>query len=109
MTTEYAENHATETARKRLAEEREYSDRTKAEAVERLKGKPTPTQEENDLSALGAHVLMHEHDGSVDPIAILKGQLEERHMEADRPAGSYQTRQSKPAAPRPPAPVTRPE
>ena len=56
----------TETAKKKLAEERKVSDKVKADFAERAKGKPTPTQEENDLAALGAHITEHEPDGS-DP------------------------------------------
>jgi hypothetical protein len=79
---------ATENARKRLAEEKKVSDKVKADAAERLKGKPTPTQEENDLAALGAHIVEHEPDGSdLDPNV--------RQIEAGKPSGApYQTRQS---------------
>ena len=31
---------------------------------ERMKGKPTPTQAENDRAALGEHITQHEPDGS---------------------------------------------
>jgi hypothetical protein len=100
MATEYQESPALEMARKRLAEEKEISDHTRADAFQQLKGKPTPTQEENDLSACGAHVLMHEHDGSMGPLVA-------KHMEPEAPAGTYQTRQaraaSRPAPPPPPA------
>jgi hypothetical protein len=105
MTTEYADNRLTEQARERLAEEKKRDDRSRADAVERLKGKPTPTQEENDMAALGAHILMHEHDGSVE-----QPTTETRHLEAER-TGSYQTRQAapRPAAPKPPGPPVKSE
>jgi len=100
--TKYAEGSTTEMARERVAEEKKAADRARAEAAERLKGKPTPTQEENDHSAHGAHILTHEHDGSVDP-AVLK-----RQFEADHPAAGYQTRQAqsqtRSAPPRPTPP-----
>jgi len=79
-----------EAAKKRLAEEKEASDKSRAEHAERTKGKPTPTQEENDLHALGAAFTEHEDDGSgPDPHAA-------RSLEAKKPAGGsgYQTRQA---------------
>jgi len=89
----------TEMAKKRLAEERKLSDRSRAEYAERSKGKPTPTQEENDLAALGAHILEHEDDGSgPDP-------FQTRNLEADKTGqkSSYQTKQ---ATPKPEPPKT---
>lgn len=48
-----------------LEKNRQASERSRAEAAERMsKGKPTPTQEENDRAALGEHILEHEDDGS---------------------------------------------
>jgi len=62
-----------------------------AEYAERMKGKPTPTQEENDRHALGETITEHEDDGSgPDPF------LQTRHMEAGKPAAPYQTRQATP-------------
>ena len=87
-----AEHPNTEAAKKQLAAEREVSDKSRAEFLERTKGKPTPTQEENDLAVLGAPVFEKEDDGSgPDPNL--------RHVEAGKP-GTYQTRQStaRPAA-----------
>lgn len=34
------------------------------EFAERMKGRPTPTQEENDRAARGEHIAKHEPDGS---------------------------------------------
>jgi hypothetical protein len=79
-----ADNEATEAAKKKLAEERKVSDKVKADFAQRAKGKPTPTQEENDLAALGATFTEHEPDGS-DPDPNV------RHVEAEKPGG-YQTR-----------------
>jgi hypothetical protein len=82
-----ADTPATENARKQLAEEKKLSDQSRAEYAERSKGKPTPTQEENDLAMLGAHILEHEDDGSgPEP-------HQTRQLEADkrRPA-TYQTK-----------------
>jgi len=104
MTTEYAENPSTELARRRLAEDRKLGERIRADYAERMRGKPTPTQEENDMAACGAHILTHEDDGSgPDP-------FQTRHMEAGHGA-PYQTRQGtaqhRPQQPRTPPP--RPE
>jgi hypothetical protein len=89
MSTKYADNPQTESARKALSEEKKVVEKSRSEFAERMKGKPTPTQEELDMSALGANILEHEDDGSgPDPNAS------SRSMEADRkPAQSYQTRQ----------------
>jgi len=91
-----AENATLEAARKRLAEEREMSDAAKAEAHERMtKGKPTPTQEENDLAALGAHTTEHEDDGSGPPVhpGTVSRQVDARKPSA---SGGYQTRAAMP-------------
>ena len=59
-----AEPAQNEAAKKQLAENKKASDKSKAASQEASKGKPTPTQEENDLAALGAHVNEKEDDGS---------------------------------------------
>ena len=51
--------------------------------------KPTPTQAENDRAALGEHILEHEDDGS-GPDPHVEAQT--KHVEAGKPAQSYQTR-----------------
>jgi hypothetical protein len=84
----------TEHAKKQLVEDKKLSDKSKQEYAEKTKGKPTPTQDENDLAALGAHITEHEHDGSnPDPNVP-----EQRQMES---AGGkpYQTRQATAAPP----------
>jgi hypothetical protein len=95
-----ADDPAQEAAKKQLAADREASERSRAEFAERMKGKPTPTQEENDLAVLGAPVFEKEDDGSgPDP------NFTPRHLESGRPA-SYQTRQAtaRPATATPPRP-----
>jgi hypothetical protein len=82
-----AEDPSMTEARKRLAEAREASDKIRAEFVERTKGRPTPTQEENDLHALGGYFVEHSEDGSG---------AELRQMEAAKPAATYQTRAAAP-------------
>jgi hypothetical protein len=88
MTTKYADDATTENAKKVLAEEKKASDKTRADFASRMKGKPTPTQEENDMAMLGAHIVEHEADGS-DPDPNVT-----RHLEgaSQRPAQSYSTR-----------------
>lgn len=111
--TKFADDGSAEAARQRVAEDREAVERSRAEYAERTKGKPTPTQEENDLAAHGAHILEHEDDGSgPDPFMT-------RNMEAKPGSGGgYQTRAhtahtpstgSRPATPATPAtPASRP-
>jgi len=89
------DNTGMEAAKKQLAEEKKAADRSREEFAERMKGKPTPTQEENDLRALGAHFHEHEPDGSPPDPFVQVG----KHVEADKPSGGYQTRQTQ-AAPR---------
>ena len=93
--TKTAEGPATEAAKQRLAEARDASEVSREQFAERMKGKPTPTQEENDLAAHGVHILEHEHDGSApDPNVQAT-----KTSEAKKPTGGqYQTRQ---AAPKP--------
>jgi hypothetical protein len=67
------------------------TNKSKQEYADRMKGKPTPTQQENDLAACGAHFHEHEADGS-DP-----DPFQTKQSEAAKPSGgSYQTRQATP-------------
>jgi hypothetical protein len=94
MSTKYADDAATDNARKQLEIDRKVTERSRAEYAERAKGKPTPTQEELDMSMLGAHILEHEADGADpdpnDPVH----RTQTRHLEggASKPQ-SYATRQ----------------
>jgi hypothetical protein len=87
--TKYADDASTENAKKVLAEEQKATEKSRADFAERMKGKPTPTQEELNMSALGAHILEHEEDGSgPDP------SVQTRHVEASpSSARPYSTRQ----------------
>lgn len=78
--------------------EQEATRRSREEAAEKLsKGKPTPTQAENDRTASGEHVAEHEDDGSgPDPGLV----VQTRHIDSRRPPSSYSTRASR-AAPSP--------
>src|SRR5262245_40656190 len=86
-------DEALEAAKKRLAEEREFLERSRVEFAERARGKPTPTQEENDLAALGAHLQEKEDDGSGGGAPA---KHETRQLESRR-AGGYQTRSTRAA------------
>ena|SRR5215831_8361659 len=89
--TKFADDGSAETARKLVAEDKKVADKSRAEYAERMKGKPTPTQEENDLAMHGAHILEHEDDGSgPDPFVTRNLEAEKPHA----PARTYSTRSS---------------
>ena len=94
------ENETTKRARELVERDREVRERSAREYAERSKGKPTPTQEENDIAAHGGQILEHEDDGS-GPDPFDPKQQHERHSEARRPGGGYQTRQATPQSPQP--------
>src|SRR3954470_15174630 len=83
-------------AREQLAK----SNEVKAKIVEEAYGHggtPTPTQEENDLAALGVHTDEHEDDGSgPSPEFKLVNTASANHRtkqsDASKPASNYQTR-----------------
>ena len=88
----------TEAAKRELEAGKEARAKSMEEFVARTKGKPTPTQVENDEAALGKYIAEHEADGGdLDPVA--------KHMEG-KPGGGYQTRQTQ-AARATPAPATK--
>ena len=81
-----------EQQKKQLAEGQAALAKAHEQYAARTKGKPTPTQQENDEAAVGKHFVEHEADGGdLDPNV-------ERAMEA-KPGAGYQTRQARPAAP----------
>jgi hypothetical protein len=75
--------------KKRLAAEREAREKA---ARERKRGRPTPTQDEADLAALGHHPELSP-DGSEEE---KPAGHQTRHMEPASGGGGYQTRQSTP-------------
>jgi hypothetical protein len=93
--------HAT-AAKKRLADEKAAREKASKESAKiASETKPTPTQEENDLAALGVHVAEHEADGSppdahVPPDAY--GTPQNKKLEADKSSGGYTTRAATPKA-----------
>jgi hypothetical protein len=91
-----ADDTQTENAKRQLAADREISEKSKAEYAERMKGKPTPTQHENDMAVLGAPVFEKEDDGSGPDLGV-------RSLEG-KPAAGYQTRSAAPAPRTPPRP-----
>jgi hypothetical protein len=103
--TKTADDPNVEAARQRIADSKEIVEQSRAEYADRMKGKPTPTQEENDLAAEGAHILEHEHDGSDPDPHVEARTARSKTSEAKKPAtqGSYQTRQAAPTPPRPPS------
>ncbi|MEH2565319.1 hypothetical protein [Bradyrhizobium sp. AZCC 2289] len=89
-----------EAAKKKLAEDREAREKARNERIaEEGKVKPTPTQDENDLAALGVHGTEHEPDGSPpdpnDPSAQPKSREAKPSQQSSR--GDYQTRAAAPA------------
>ena len=78
------QNEANERARKAVEQDKELLEVSRREFAERMKGKPTPTQEENDLAACGAHITEHEDDGS-GPDPYSQTRFAERNVEGRRP------------------------
>jgi hypothetical protein len=85
--------------KKRLADEKTARDKKQAEQRGVMDGvKPTPTQEENDLSASGEHVTEHEADGSPpDPNVAQPAPPPTEGEGGD--AGATKAREARPAAP----------
>lgn len=78
-------------ARKKVADERSAREKASKEAPSN-NVKPTPTQEENDLAAMGVHNSEHEADGSPEEGAATKDK--EAKPGAATPKAGYATRQS---------------
>jgi uncharacterized protein with von Willebrand factor type A (vWA) domain len=85
-----------EAVKQQLDEGRAMRERSYAEFQERMKSKPTPTQEENDRAVLGEHVLEKEDDGSGPDLGV---QLQQRQSLAQPGKGGYQTRTAQPQTP----------
>lgn len=89
MTTKLADDAATEAAKKAVAEDKKAAEKSAAEYVARTKGKPTPTQAENDIALSGGHILQHEDDGSApDPH---NKPVEDKALDAEKPHARPQT------------------
>jgi hypothetical protein len=63
--TKQSVDQSNEAAKRVIEEDKKARARSDAEYAQRMKGKPTPTQEENDIVNAGGHVWPeHEDDGS---------------------------------------------
>jgi hypothetical protein len=90
--TKYAENEATENAKKAYEQAKNAPQvRVAAAQQEMMKGKATPTQEELDMANLGAHIIEHDDDGSGPEDQFQTRQLEADKRPSKQPAG-YQTK-----------------
>ena len=88
-----AKKHADD-SRKKLATEREAREARNKATKEGSEGiKPTPTQEENDLAAMGVHLAEHDQDGS--PVGE-PDQKQDKDMKA-KPGAGYSTRSATPS------------
>jgi hypothetical protein len=86
----------TEDTKKRLADEKTARDKKQAEQRSAMQGsKPTPTQEENDLTASGEHVTEHEPDGSPPDPNVAQP---DPPVEPPPEGGATTAREAKPAA-----------
>jgi hypothetical protein len=86
---------ANEAVQKALADAKERQAETKRQYEERQAGKPTPTQEENDRSKLGEHVVEKEDDGSPKEEDLVK----RRSLESKPSSGQYATRTTRASGP----------
>lgn len=93
-----------ETAKKQLEIDQKARERSTAEYNYRMRGKPTPTQEENDLAMLGVHIIEHEDDGSGPdtfrgpggaPPPEVDPEARRRSLEAERSSSRPATYQTK--------------
>jgi hypothetical protein len=86
-----------ETGKKQLERGQQAREKSTEQYRERTKGKPTPTQEENDRAALGEHIPQKADDGSgPDPYEQERPDLHGTRATEAQPAGTYQTRQQQP-------------
>jgi hypothetical protein len=88
---EMAEDKATENAKKLAAEGNVARAKQDAQRAEVMKGRPTPTQEENDIAILGGHPELSEDGSGPDP-----NNFSTRQVEAGKPGAGYQTRAAAP-------------
>jgi hypothetical protein len=88
--TKYADDQTAENARKLMEHDKRVVERSRVEYAQRSKGRPTPTQEELDMAAHGAHILEHDEDGS-DPDPNNQA-VQGKSMEAGPAPKHYQTK-----------------
>jgi hypothetical protein len=87
-----SEDQHKQAAEEQLSKESEVRQKHQAEATKRMESRPTPTQKENDLAALGVHLESHEDDGSGGDIGV---DLTRRTYEPVTTTGGYRTRRFK--------------
>ena len=80
-----------ESAKREMEANTEAAAKSREEYARRTKGKPTPTQKENDEAVMDKHFVEHEADGG-DPDPYVA-----RQVEAKPAAATYQTRTARPA------------
>lgn len=103
-----ADTPQNEAIKRQLEADKRLADESRRQGDERLsKGKPTPTQEENDRAKLGEHVLDKEDDGSgPDPWTEHNERsrgVVSRQLESQKPGGpGYQTRSTQAQSEKPP-------
>jgi hypothetical protein len=85
-------DQATENAKKALAEGKDVRAKQEEQRAAVMKGKPTPTQEENDIAILGGHPELEADGSGPDP-----HNFSQRQVEAGKPGAGYQTRAAAPA------------
>jgi hypothetical protein len=95
MTTKYASDPSTDLARKLVEDDKKIDAIARAQFAERMKGRPTPTQEENDMAMHGAHILEHDDDGSGPDLG--NQPVQNRHLVEGSPASKPQTYKTKAA------------
>jgi hypothetical protein len=83
----------TAAAKKKLADDKTAREKASKEREKAAADTtPTPTQEENDLAAMGVHIPEHADDGSgPDPNVP---QAKDKQVEANKPKAGYTTRQT---------------
>lgn len=108
---EQTQSQTNEAAKRSLEQSQAAAEKTRTDQEAAARGKPTPTQQENDLAALGAHVVDKEPDGSPEQPAGAPNvhghapqSQEQRTQEAAKPGGQAGTYQTRTMTARPPSP-----
>jgi len=98
-------NELSEAGKAEMEAGRAAKERSLREFAERTKGKPTPTQEENDEAAAGKSFVGIEHEADGSDVEQQPSGMTNRQLE-NKPGGGYTTRQTqaRPAVtPKPPS------
>jgi hypothetical protein len=92
-----AEKKRGEDAKKKLADDREARSKSAGTKEGVAGSQPTPTQEENDLAAMGVPVTDKEDDGSGPDPGVTATKQSEAKPQSTAQRGGYQTRTATPA------------